>query len=71
MTAQSDGGKNVVVCATKKVGSRGVVGYFKTEAEVPEGFQYPGSIDITDVMESMRITDIDRCLAIMNSHWKR
>jgi hypothetical protein len=61
----------VVIAATRKDrGGGATVGYFKTLAEVPPEFKYPGEEDITHVMESMRLTDLDRCLAIMNCHWQ-
>lgn len=47
----------------------GIVGYFKTP-DIPPEFKHPERIDISDVMDSMRLTDVDRCLEIMNQHWK-
>jgi hypothetical protein len=60
----------VVITAVRKQGGGAIVGYFKTTAEMPPDFTHPSALDITDVMASMRLTDLDRCLAIMNSHWK-
>lgn len=61
-------GPNVVIAATR---DDGCVGYFKTEADVPPEFKYPGKEDITGVMKGFRTTSVEKCLEFMNSHWKR
>ena len=65
-------GKTIVFAATRKEASgRATVGYFKMLADVPADFTHPGEEDITGIMESMRLTDVDRCLRTMNSHWDK
>lgn len=61
----------VVIAAFRKEPSgRSTVGYFKTTAEMPPEFKHPWAQDITGVMKSIGLTDLERCLEIMNCHWK-
>jgi hypothetical protein len=57
----------IVFAATRK---DGVVGYFKTAADVPPEFKHPGEENISGVMKSMQLTSVERTLEIMNQHWQ-
>lgn len=48
----------------------GCVGYFKTRAEIPPEFKHPGRENIAHVMYSMNL-DVNRCLQVMNQHWRQ
>ncbi len=50
----------------------GCIGYFRTLAEVPPDFKVaPEHEEISGIMSSMNLIDVDECLRIMNHHWKR
>ena len=73
MTIPAKGAKHVIIEGTRARpwGSRWDVGYFKTVTDmVAAGFKEAQLVGIDDIMDSMQIIDVDRCLAIMNSHWQ-
>ncbi len=74
MTIAAKGARHVVIEATRKSkwGNRFDVGYFKTTADmIAAGFEEAQEVGIDDVMKSIRTTDVDCCLKMMNSHWQR
>lgn len=72
MTAQTpEEVRYVVIAAYRKESVGTTIGYFRTSKEVPPEFKKPFfDTDVTSTMKSMGLTDVDRCLEIMNRHWK-